>query len=272
MLSMFFVNDCNQTQKWRLKGHAVDKFWEWIASWAAIIRRPSDLDYENDGFILPPLRIIHHEIESKKILPGQLFPKIAETLTERREARRETIDEKIELTKRLANTNGINLIWCDLNLESEILSKNIEDSVEIKGADSDEHKEKSMIDFADGKIKNLITKPQIAGFGMNWQCCNNIIFFGLSDSFERYYQAIRRCWRFGQKKEVHVHILTSDIEGNILQNIKRKEVNAKKMQTKMIEFTKQFVKENIQNAKYQKTDYNPKIKIQLPDFLKKEMK
>jgi len=270
MLSMFFVNDCKQTQKWRLKRHAIDRFWGWVASWAAIISKPSDLGYKDDGFVLPALNIINHRVESNKILPGFLFPKMAETLTERRGARRESVLDKIELTKRLILSNGnISLVWCDLNYESEMLAKNIDGSVEIKGADSDEHKENSMIDFASGKIKTLITKPQIAGFGMNWQVCNNVIFFGLSDSFERYYQAIRRCWRFGQKKEVNVNILTSDIEGNVIDNINRKEKDANDMRKMMVEHTRKFVIENIKEAHYQKENYQANESIILPDFIRR---
>jgi len=267
MLSIFFINDCQSTQKWRLKGHSIKKFWEWVASWAAIIYMPSDLGYEDDGFELPELNVIHHVVETNKILPGFLFPKNAETMTERRNARKCAINKKISIVKKIIKSHdGVNLIWCDYNKESESLSEAIGDSTEIRGADTEKHKADAMIDFADGKIKTLITKPQIAGHGMNWQVCNVIVFFGLSDSFERYYQAIRRCWRFGQTKEVTVHIVTADIEGNVVKNINEKEARAMSMRKFITESTQAHVKANLKEVKpmniIKKTD------VALPGWVK----
>ena len=148
-----------------------------------------------------------------------------------------------------------------------MLKKSIKDCVEVKGSDSPEYKEKAMLDFAAGKIKCLISKPSICGFGLNFQVCHNMSFVGLSDSFEAYYQAVRRCYRFGQTKPVNVNIITSDLEGAVVENIKRKEKDSLRMHAAMVEHTKSFVKENIDNIKTYDRDYNPTQKIIIPSWI-----
>jgi len=234
MLSMFFIHDSGQTQKWRLKGHAQDEFWKWITEWAVMIRKPSDIGYKDNDFILPEIEVHEHIIKSNKKFDGYLFVQIAQTLQERQQARKQSIDERVKKAGEIINGSDEPwLIWCNLNEESEKLNKTIKDSIEIKGSDKHEHKEKSMIGFSSGKIKRLVTKPKIAGFGMNWQHCSNMMFVGLSDSYEQYYQAVRRCWRFGQKKKVNAHIIIADTEGSVIKNIKRKEKDAMNMAEKM---------------------------------------
>ena len=234
MLSMFFIHDSGQTQKWRLKGHAQDEFWKWITEWAVMIRKPSDIGYKDNDFILPEIEVHEHIIKSNKKFDGYLFVQIAQTLQERQQARKQSIDERVKKAGEIINGSDEPwLIWCNLNEESEKLNKTIKDSIEIKGSDKHEHKEKSMIGFSIGKIKRLVTKPKIAGFGMNWQHCSNMMFVGLSDSYEQYYQAVRRCWRFGQKKKVNAHIIIADTEGSVIKNIKRKEKDAMNMAEKM---------------------------------------
>lgn len=268
MLSMFFIHDSSDTQKWRLKGHAESKYWEWVASWAAIMTKPSDLGYENDGFILPPLNVKEEIIHSSKIPEGHLFQVDAKTLNERRQARRESTDERVARAAEIINNSDeIFIAWCDLNYESEMLAKMIKDSVEVKGSNSIDHKEKSMIDFSDGKIKCLVTKPSICGFGMNFQICHNQIFVGLSDSFEQYFQAVRRCWRFGQTKPVNVDIIISDTEGAVLDNIKRKENDSEKMISGMIFHTRKYIIDNIHTFKNKKELKNHDIKMMLPKFM-----
>ena len=268
MLSMFFINDASDTGQWRMKGHAVDKFWQWVSSWAAILTKPSDLDYDDSKFILPLLKTYEIIIETGIKLKENLFSVAAETLEERREARRLTISEKVKrLAEMINNSDDIWLVWCDLNIESDLCKKNIKNSVEIKGSDSDEFKEKNILDFAHGNIKCLITKPSIAGHGINWQVCHNMAFVGLSDSFEAYFQAVRRCYRFGQKKEVNVYIMTSDIEGNVLQNIKDKEKRAMQMISGMVEHTKNYVKNNIKEHNLNKTNYYANDNMVLPEWL-----
>jgi superfamily II DNA or RNA helicase len=235
MLSMFFVHDGGETSKWRLKGHAEDKFWEWVASWAVMLRKPSDLGYEDEGFMLPKLTVSHAKVMDSAPTPGMLFKLEARTLDERREARRSSIDDRVEAVAAIANESKEQwLVWCNLNEESKRLSKAISDAVEVTGSDSDEHKETSAQDFAAGKIRVLVSKSKIFGFGMNFQSCHNVAFCGLSDSFESYYQAVRRCWRFGQKKPVNVHIVTSAAEQSVVENIARKEADAAKMAEGMV--------------------------------------
>ncbi len=257
MLSCFFINDASDTGKWRLKGHSESKFWNWLCSWAVMINLPSDLSFDNNDFILPEIKIHHHKVKYGKPKTG-LFAISANTLEERREARKNTIGSRAEVAKDLINNDNSWLIWCGLNDEGSLLKKKIPNSVEIKGADSSEFKENTMIGFSNGNPKILITKPKIAGFGMNWQHCSNIIFMGLSDSYESYYQAIRRCWRFGQKKEVNVHIITSDIEDKVVKNIKRKENDAISMRQEMVNSMADISSEKIKGSKRNTTKYKTK--------------
>jgi superfamily II DNA or RNA helicase len=236
MLAMFFVHDGGETQKWRLKGHAQSRFWEWMCSWAVMIRKPSDLGYKDGDFILPEMVLHQCEVKVEEITSGFLFPVEAMTLQERLQARRDTTADRVEHAAAIVNaTKEPFLIWCNLNSESEMLKAAIPGAVEVKGSDSIEHKEKAMAGFTDGSIRVLVTKPSIAGFGMNWQHCSNMAFVGLSDSYEQFYQAVRRCWRFGQKSTVNVYIVTAETEGAVVANIKRKEADAMKMAEEMVE-------------------------------------
>lgn len=269
MLSMFFIHDSGETQSWRLKGHAENIFWEWVASWAAIVTKPSDLGYKDDKFKLPPLNIHSHVVKSSHNIEGHLFTVEAKTLSERRDARKISTDERVKMCAELVNnTDESFLVWCDLNYESEMLKNAIPGSIEVKGSDSVEHKEKSMLDFADGNLRVLISKPSICGHGMNFQLSHNMAFVGLSDSFEQYFQAVRREWRFGQKNPVNVHVITSDLEGEVVRNIKRKEEQAKKMINGMVEHTRKYVMENIKHNR-ERTGVNFKtMDMILPSFLR----
>jgi superfamily II DNA or RNA helicase len=256
MLSTFFINDASNTGDWRLKRHGQSKFWSWLCSWAVMISKPSDLGFEDGKFILPKLNIIEKVLKWGKPHPGRLFVEKAKTLSERREARRGSIEDKVEYISKLINKDDRPwLIWCDLNAESEAIKKGIDGAVEVKGADKNNFKERAMIDFSNGDIRILVTKPKIAGFGMNWQHCSNVVFVGLSDSYESYYQAVRRCWRFGQKNEVDVHIVTTDVEGSIVENVKRKEKDALKMQCEMIENMKDITKKEVYSMSSKRTEY-----------------
>ena len=234
---LFFIQDGNVTHKWRLKHHAKKDFYKWLTSWAVALRKPSDLGFDDTKFILPKLN--QKQVIVKNLIKREglfLFDnKPLGGLSERRKARKDSLNERIkEAVKLVSNSNEQWLLWCDLNIESEELKKQISNSVQVRGSDSPEYKEKSMINFQNGKIRVLITKPSIAGFGMNWQNCHNMIFAGLSDSFERLYQATRRCWRFGQKKEVNSYIITSEAEGDVLENIKRKEQEMNNMMDNLV--------------------------------------
>lgn len=263
MLSMFFVHDGGDTSKWRLKGHAEDTFWKWVASWGVVLEKPSDLGYADDGYILPPLTITDHVIE----VEGEL----AQTLSQRQKARRETIEDRVAACAKIVNaTDKPFLVWCDLNLESELLTAAIPGAVEVKGSDKPAHKEKAMLDFAAGKIRVLVTKPKIAGFGMNWQHCADMAFVGLSDSFEQVFQAIRRCYRFGQTKPVDVTMITSSREGATAENIKRKENDFRNMVSEMVKYTKEITSESIRATEREVTEYDAKIPITIPSWLRSE--
>lgn len=278
MLSTFFVHDGSDTAKWRLKGHAEDKFWEWVASWAVVIGKPSDLGYDDDGdFILPKLNMFEHIVEADKIIEmadGQLslIPNIAQTLNERRTARRNSMEGRVKRAAELANNSNEQwLVWCDLNAESEMLTKHIKDAVEVKGSDKNEYKENVMIEFAEGNIKALVTKPSIAGWGMNWQNCHNMIFVGLSDSYEMLYQAIRRCWRFGQEYPVNVHIVIGEQEGAVKSNIERKERDYQRMFDKMIKHTKDILSKEIHGTVRMSEEYKANKTMIIPQWLKGEI-
>jgi len=245
MLATFFVHDGGSTSQWRLKGHAVKAFWEWVASWAVMMSMPSDLGYEDNGFKLPPM-----EIEQIVVDRTGYIVKEAQTLQDRRRARTDSLDLRVQKAVELVLSKPDEswLVWCDLNKESEALKKAIPGSVEVKGADDPDYKTSSLTGFANGDIKILISKPSIAGFGMNFQVCHNQVFTGLSDSFEQYYQAVRRSWRFGQKKQVTVYVITSEKEGAVVKNIKRKERDFETMLHGMISATQEITKKNIKET------------------------
>lgn len=245
MLATFFVHDGGTTSQWRLKGHAVKAFWEWVASWAVMMSMPSDLGYEDNGFKLPPM-----EIEQIVVDRTGYIVKEAQTLQDRRRARTDSLDLRVQKAVELVLSKPDEswLVWCDLNKESEALKKAIPGSVEVKGADDPDYKTSSLTGFARGEIKILISKPSIAGFGMNFQVCHNQVFTGLSDSFEQYYQAVRRSWRFGQKEQVKVYVITSEKEGAVVKNIKRKERDFETMLHGMISATQEITKKNIKET------------------------
>lgn len=236
MLSTFFVHDGGDTSKWRLKRHARQAFYQWICSWAVLARKPSDLGFSDARFKLPELRIHDVAVSVDKPLDGRLFSLPAATLEERRKARQESVMERAEKVAEIcaAKPQDAHIIWCNLNTESERAAKLIPDAVELSGSDEREDKAAKMLDFAAGNIRVLVTKPSIAGFGMNWQHCANVQFLGLSDSYEQFYQAVRRCWRFGQTKPVDCHIVTATNEGAVTENIKRKERDAARLAEGMI--------------------------------------
>ena len=271
MLSMFFVHDGGETQKWKIKGHAHDDFWEWVCSWAVMIRKPSDLGYEDNGFILPPLNI--HEIvvePDHSMATDTLFLMEAQTLKERQTARRDTtLDRCMKAAELVNGSREPWLIWCDRNDESKQLTKMIDGACEITGSDKHKYKEDTMMGFSSGSIKRLVTKPSIAGFGMNWQHCSNVIFVGLSDSYEKFYQAVRRSWRFGQVNPVDCYIITSSIEGAVVANIKRKETQAMELAAGMVANMHNYNEQEIKDTHRNIMKYNPVRTISLPSWLER---
>lgn len=235
MLATFFTHDGGNTSKWRLKGHAVDVFWDWVSQWAVTVTSPSDLGYDAGGFDLPELDIHQVVVESPTLVDdSRLFAVEAITLSDQQKARRTTVEVKADaIAQKVNSDDGQWLIWCDLNAESEYLAESIPDAVEVRGSDTDEHKEKSMLGFADGTIRVLVTKPSIAGFGMNWQNCHQMAFCGLSHSYEQFYQAVRRCWRYGQTNPVTVDVVVSDQETAIVANVVSKRDASDEMKDQM---------------------------------------
>lgn len=244
MLSRFFVNTQNtmnphrtgvagtphqhQEAKWRFKGHAEREFWKWVCSWARAVRKPSDIGFSDDRFILPPLSEKEH-IVSIGPRPGSLFVVQAVGLKEQRDERRRTVEPRSERVGELVNGTGKPaLVWCHLNVEGDALARAIPDSIQVSGSMTDEEKEDGLIGFAKGKYRVLITKPKIGAFGLNYQHCSHVTTFP-SHSFEAYYQGVRRCWRFGQKNPVQVDIVTSDGERGVADNLRRKSHNADMM-------------------------------------------
>jgi hypothetical protein len=202
MLATFFAHDGGETQKWRLKGHAENEFWKWMASWSVMLRKPSDLGYDDAGYDLPSLTRVQHIVQSDRPTNGMLFALPAETLQERIGARRDTVAERVAKAVEITPKDRPFVWWCNLNAESEALTKAIPGAVETKGSDSEDMQERKLIDFSEGRTRVLVTKSKVAGFGMNWQHCADTGFVGLNDSFEQVYQSIRRFWRFGQTKRL----------------------------------------------------------------------
>lgn len=262
MLSMFFVHDGGETQKWRLKGHAETEFWKWLASWAVMIRKPSDLGYEDGDFTLPELVFHEHTVRVDEVTSGFLFPVEAATLQERIAARRDTVEERVSDCAAIVNeTERPFLVWCNLNTESQALTNGIPDAVEVTGSMDNDDKSAAMLDFVAGKTRVLVSKPSLCGFGMNFQHCADMAFVGLSDSYEQFYQAVRRCWRFGQKRSVNVHIITAETEGAVVANIKRKEADAMKMADSMVEHMKDLNAQALKGATVRDKDtYKREVK------------
>lgn len=247
-IALFFRQDGNTTHAWRLKGHAVGDFWRWLSTWAMAIRSPADVGFDDDRFKLPKLRMVQHVVDGH-VEDGYLFPVEATEMQDRIKARRESVGERVRMCAELVNNiPGPWVVWCALNAESDALRKAIPDAVEVRGSDSTDVKTARMLGFADGTHRVMVTKPSIAGFGMNWQHCANVAFVGLSDSWEQWYQAIRRCWRFGQTREVTAHVIVADTEGAVVANIERKERQAADMMRQLVEHMGQNYTKTIYTA------------------------
>lgn len=273
MLATFFVHDGGETQKWRLKGHAEKKFFEWVAGWAACFKRPQDLGYEEEGYELPDLRIHEETVESTstELIDGQMmmFAPVGKTLLERRSARRNSMQDRVNRAAEIANATGEQvLVWCDLNSESKALTEAIKGAVEVEGSMSLEEKEKGITGFLKGENRVLVSKPSIAGFGINAQNAHIEIFVGLSDSFEAYYQAVRRCWRFGQDKPVDVYIIISDAEGAVKENIQRKQRDAERMTDELIGFTREFLQSDLKQTKRDVDEYYAFEQMEVPEWMR----
>lgn len=276
MLSEWFVHDGGETQKWRLKGHARAGFWRWVASWGAVVRHPRDLGYETVGYDLPPLEIEQHILpadERSVRAVGTLIPMEARTLSERRAARRGSVEARVAACADVVNANDEQwIIWCDLNAESEALTRAIRGAVEVRGSDDPDAKEERLASFARGEIRVMVTKPKIAGFGLNLQRISNVAFVGVTDSFESYYQAIRRCWRFGQTRRVRVVVYASELEGAVVANLQRKERDAAALADAVAESTRETVLAEVRGVTRLHNDYDARSPMRLPVGLISEVK
>jgi DNA modification methylase len=248
MMGAFFVHD----NEWRLKGHAKKPFWKWLTTWAMCLKKPSDLGYDDRQFILPRLEIQEIRVNSgKNAPPGYLFHMGLKGIQDRIAVRNETIDNRVNKTLSLLENNGNcqSIVWVGLNKEGRDLHKRLDNSILIEGSQTEERKREGILQFLDGKSSVLITKPRICGFGMNFQNCQNIYFLGLGDSFEQYYQCIRRSWRYGQRHPVNVKIILSDLEGEILDNVKRKEEENKQLAKGMVKNMADLEKKELTHSK-----------------------
>jgi hypothetical protein len=236
MLARWFLNDIMGNMSWRLKGHAHKDFWRWVASWALVLRKPSDLGYPDEGYNLPALNIKHVTVPATGIhMDGALFADASLSATNLHDVLRQTAPLRSEKAAEIvASMNGHSvLLWTHTNYEADEIRTRIK-TEEVRGSDDDAHKEKMLLGFADGSVKRLLTKPSLAGFGMNWQRCHNMIFVGMDYSYEKFYQAVRRCWRYGQTKPVNAYVLATDMEWRLFDALSKKQAAHEQMQNEMI--------------------------------------
>lgn len=276
MLAEYFVHDGDTTQEWRLKGHAQTAFWKWVASWAAIIQKPSDLGHDDGAYALPPLRVHEHVVPvdiADAHKAGQLFAVETRTLSDQRANRRATMGSRVDKAVQIVTAEDLPaVVWCELNAEGDAAEDAIPGAIQVAGSDSLESKIEKLAAFGDKRVKVMVSKAEIAGFGLNWQHCSRMIFLGASHSFEKTYQAIRRCWRFGQTKPVDVHFIRAENEGAIMANYRRKEADAAKMAAEMREHSRESVRSEILGATTREwNEYNPQVDMKTPDWLVSEV-
>ena len=269
MLAEFFVHDGGDTSVWRLKGHARTVFWRWVASWGAMIRSPADLGYDASAYALPPLHIHQHTVEIEHNPLHGLFAQEAQTLSERRQSRRDSMAARVQACADLVNSHRDEpwIVWCDLNDEGDMLERAIPGSVQVAGSDDNDTKERRMVGFSTGQHRVLISKQKICGWGMNWQHCAHQAFVGVNDSYEGFYQAVRRSWRFGQRRPVNIHVFASNQDGAVVANIKRKQQAADEMYAQMSADTFDAVRESVLGARKNTNDYNASRRVAVPSFL-----
>jgi DNA modification methylase/superfamily II DNA or RNA helicase len=259
MLASFFIHDANGAGagKWRIKGHAQELFWKWVAKWAIYIRKPSDLGFDDGEFELPPLNIMEEVVDTDWKPEGTLFAAALGGIQERRQARKSSIEDRIDAAQKLIMNSGEQfLVWCGLNEESTLLAKRLgSDAVNVEGSTEDDDRIKYEQQWRSGQVQTLISKPSIFGFGMNWQHCRKMIFLGIGDSYEQYYQSIRRCWRFGQNNPVDVSIIVSEREREIVKNVRTKEETASEMAAGVIACSKDAMIAEVFGSDSARTNY-----------------
>lgn len=236
MLSMYFINDMDTVQKWRLKGHAESLFWKWVSSWSVCATCPMDLGFNDKGYDLPKLNLIEHALKSKKLENGLLFNHLSVSSTNHNQELKRTFDVRMKKAIELSEGSDPVIVWVKHNEESSYLAKHIKGAKEVTGSMKPEQKKNLLLGFAKGDFRVLVTKPKIAQYGLNYQHCNIQVFPSLDFSFEGTYQAIRRSYRFGQKREVNIHLIKTDTMQNVVNAINRKQEQFKLMQNKLSEY------------------------------------
>jgi superfamily II DNA or RNA helicase len=267
MLAKFFVNDTSRaSQQWRLKGYAVQSFWDWLASWARMAEKPSDLGDKDDGFILPPFQLHRHRARNSKIDDSlaDIFGAPAMTATSLHQIKRRTSEARAEMLAAVITPQEPWVIWCDTDYESETLKKAIPGALEVKGSQSADEKENRLEAFATGRKLHLIGKPSMCGFGLDWSHCANMAFVGRSYSYETFYQAVRRCWRFGQKKTVNVHLIVAEGEETIGRVIDRKSGDHDSMKRAM----RDSMARAMGRSAVVRAAYEPTSKVKLQPWIK----
>ena len=266
MLCRWFVNDtATASQEWRLKGHAQQDFWRWVSSWSRAATLPSDLGGDDLGFVLPPLRYHLHTVQadiSTDVPDGMLFRIPDGSATTIHKEKRLTLDERVETAAAVANTaTGAVIVWCETNDESRALAKAIPDAIEVHGSMPPDAKVEALDAFTFGKRRVIVSKPKLAGLGLNWQHASTVVFASVSHSYEQHYQAVRRAWRFGQTHPVDCHVVISDTEASIWSNVQRKATDHARMKQAMAKAMAGF-QSTASKAAYVRTP-----KVTLPDFL-----
>ena len=273
MLAEYFVHDGGSTQSWRIKGHAEDEFWRWVCTWAAVLKKPSDLGFADDRYNLPPLRMHEHVIRVDHAdvhSEGLLFAPTATSLSDQRAVRRATTARRVEMAAQIADAPGQTLIWCELNAEADAVQAAIPGAVQVAGNDSVDDKRDRLLGFARGEFGVMVTKAKIAGHGMNWQGCARMVFVGASHSYEQTYQAIRRCWRFGQASPVDVHVIRAETEGAIVANFRRKEADAERLAAEMVSRVRDSMRDEIGGTSREWNPYEPRHNMTVPAWVGRE--
>jgi hypothetical protein len=275
MLAEYFVNDASGTGEWRLKGHARESYWRWLATWAAVMRSPADIGFDATGYDLPPLHIHRHIIASDIASArenGFLFSLPEMGLTAVRAAKRDSLDQRVAKAAEIvaAEPDEPWLLFGELNVETDALEAAIPGAIQVAGADDVDVKVERLLSFAEGRIRVLVSKASIAGAGLNFQHCARVLFVGATWSWEQYHQAIRRCWRFRQTRPVHVHMICGDRETAAIEAIERKEAQATRMIDEVIAIAGEVIKTQINGTSVVRVDYSPTVPMRLPGWLRTE--
>lgn len=264
MLMRWFINDTKEaSQQWRLKGHAQEDFWNWMASWSRMAQSPEDLGFDGSAYVLPPMEIVRHRADAAPIVMEGSFLAAQVSATNMHDIKRQTAGARADVMAQVSDNGEPFIAWCDTDYEADELKARMPDAVEVRGSMRIEEKEENLEAFSLGQARRIITKPSVAGFGLNWQHCRNMGFAGRSFSYEAWYQAVRRSWRFGQKKPVRVHIAVADGEDQIGRVIDRKAADHDKMKAAMVKAMRRAVN----RSAAVKIAYNPTFEGELPSWL-----